>query len=139
MIYSIDLRKRVIAFIERGGKKLEASRRFNVCRPRIAKWLLLKKETGTCYTELFNLWVETILLPALKPGQVVILDNVTFHKSEKTKALIENANCALLFLPPYSPDFDPIETIWANLKAKIRHFLKYCFSLSDAIEHAFSM
>ena len=47
MIYSIDLRKRVIAFIESGGKKLEASRRFNVCRPTIDKWLLLKKETGS--------------------------------------------------------------------------------------------
>jgi len=46
MIYSIDLRKRVIAFIESGGKKLEASRRFNVCRPTIDQWLLLKKETG---------------------------------------------------------------------------------------------
>ena len=46
MIYSIDLRKRVIAFIETGGKKLEASRRFNVCRPTIDQWLLLKKETG---------------------------------------------------------------------------------------------
>ena len=47
MIYSIDLRKRVIAFIENGGKKLEASRQFNVCRPTIDKWLLLKKETGS--------------------------------------------------------------------------------------------
>ncbi len=46
MIYSIDLRKRVIAFIESCGKKLEASRRFNVCRPTIDQWLLLKKETG---------------------------------------------------------------------------------------------
>jgi transposase len=47
MIYSTDLRERVIAFIESGGKKLEASRRFNVCRPTIDKWLLLKKETGS--------------------------------------------------------------------------------------------
>ena len=47
MIYSTDLRERVIAFIESGGKKLEASRRFNVCRPTIDKWLLLKRETGS--------------------------------------------------------------------------------------------
>lgn len=47
MIYSVDLRERVIAFIESGGKKLEASRRFNVCRPTIDKWLLLKKEKGS--------------------------------------------------------------------------------------------
>ncbi len=94
---------------------------------------------GTCNTDLFNLWVETCLVPVLKPGQVVILDNATFHKSEKTKALIESANCTLLFLPPYSPDLNPIETFWANLKAKIREFLKTFSSLSDAIDHAFSV
>lgn len=94
---------------------------------------------GTCYTDLFNFWIETFLVPVLKPGQVVILDNATFHKSEKTKTLIENANCTLLFLPPYSPDLNPIEIFWANLKAKIRIFLKYCSSLSDAIDLAFSL
>ena len=94
---------------------------------------------GTCYTDLFNLWIETCLVPVLKPGQVIILDNATFHKSEKTKTLIEHANCTLLFLPPYSPDLNPIETFWANLKAKITSFLKYCSSLSEAIDHAFSV
>lgn len=94
---------------------------------------------GTCYTDLFNLWIETCLVPVLKPGQVVILDNATFHKSEKTKTLIENAHCTLLFLPPYSPDLNPIETFWANLKSKIREFLKCCSSLSEAIDHAFAL
>lgn len=94
---------------------------------------------GTCNTELFNLWVETFLVPSLIPGQVVILDNATFHKSEKTRQLIENAKCTVLFLPPYSPDLNPIETFWANLKAKIRTYLPHSLTLADAIDYAFSM
>jgi transposase len=94
---------------------------------------------GTCNTDLFNLWIETFLIPVLQPGQVIILDNATFHKSQKTKELIENASCTLLFLPPYSPDLNPIEIYWANLKAKIKKFLKNCSSLSQAIDYAFSL
>jgi transposase len=94
---------------------------------------------GTCNTELFNLWVEKFLVPTLKPGQLVILDNATFHKSEKTKMLVSNAGCRLLFLPPYSPDFNPIETFWAILKTRIRTSLSTFTSLSLAIDHAFSM
>ena len=92
---------------------------------------------GTCDTLLFNLWIEEILIPELKPGQVVILDNATFHKSEKTKRLIEDAGCTLLFLPPYSPDFNPIEVFWANFKAKIRNIIRLFSKLSEAIDFAF--
>ena len=92
---------------------------------------------GTCNTELFNLWIEQFLLPNLKPRQVVILDNATFHKSEKAKLLIQNVGCTLLFLPRYSPDLNPIETFWANLKAKIRAVINNFTTLSQAIDHAF--
>ncbi len=50
-----------------------------------------------------------MLLPQLQPEQVLVLDNATFHKSEKTKELIKQAKCRLVFLPPYSPDLNPIE------------------------------
>jgi transposase len=93
---------------------------------------------GTCDTKLFNLWVEDFLVPVLKPGQVVILDNATFHKSIKTKKLIEDADCTLLFLPPYSPDYNPIETFWANFKTKIKNIIHGFSKLSDAIDFAFS-
>lgn len=59
---------------------------------------------GTCYTKLFEMWIEKFLAPELKPGQVVIMDNATFHKSKKTQELIEQAQCKLIFLPPYSPE-----------------------------------
>jgi len=52
---------------------------------------------GTCNTELFNIWVEQALIPELKAGQVVILDNASFHKSQKTRDLIEETECYLLF------------------------------------------
>ena len=53
-------------------------------------------------------------IPQLKPGQVIILNNASFHKSERTKKLIESAKCKLFFLPPYSPELNPIEKFWAN-------------------------
>lgn len=65
------------------------------------------------------------------------MDNAAFHKSEHTKILIENAGCNLLFLPPYSPDFNPIEKFWANLKAKIKKIINRCSTLAEAIDEAF--
>ncbi len=60
------------------------------------------------------------MAPALKPGMVVIIDNARFHKSKKTVELIEAAGCRIIFLPPYSPDFNPIEHFWAAIKNSIR-------------------
>ena len=57
---------------------------------------------GTCNTEFFNKWVEDFLVPELKAGQTVIMDNVSFHKSPKTRELIEKAGCKLVYLPPYT-------------------------------------
>ena len=68
----------------------------------------------------------------------MILDNAAFHKSSKTKELIEGAGCTLLFLPPYSPDLNPIEKYWANLKAKIKSSVHNFHSLSSSIDYAFS-
>lgn len=78
---------------------------------------------GTCDTTLFNIWLKKVLIPKLIPGQVLILDNASFHKSSESKRLIEAAGCKLLFLPPYSPDLNPIEKFWANMKVKMRELL----------------
>lgn len=95
---------------------------------------------GTCDTALFNMWLRDFLIPELTPGQVVILDNAAFHKSQETKRLIEEAGCRIFFLPPYSPDLNLIEVFWANLKKKIRELLEKIkgIKLADAIDHAFS-
>lgn len=75
---------------------------------------------GHTNTIVFNLWLEKCLLPELKSGQVVIMDNARFHQSNKTRELIESADCQLLFQPAYSPDLNKIEPQWANLKQGIR-------------------
>ena len=88
---------------------------------------------GTCNTELFNKWVEEILIKELKRGQVVIMDNASFHKSQTTIDLIESAGCHVIFLPPYSPDLNPIEKFWANMKRWIRNNISKMNDLNDTI------
>lgn len=73
----------------------------------------------------------------MKPGQVVILDNASFHKSEKSKQLIEEAGCKILFLPPYSPDLNPIEQFWANFKKIVSSNLEKIQTLAEAIDFSF--
>ena len=87
---------------------------------------------------LFNQWIEKHLCPVLRKGQYVILDNASFHKSAKTKDLIEKAGCHLLFLPKYSPDLNPIEHCWANFKNFLRKIIHHYTNFSDAINYAMS-
>jgi len=68
----------------------------------------------------FAAYVREVLVPSLRPGQVVILDNHSIHKGAAARALVEAAGCALLFLPPYSPDFNPIERAFSKRKAHLR-------------------
>jgi len=76
--------------------------------------------TGTCNTAVFNQWLEHMLLPQLICGSTIVLDNASFHKSRHTRQLVEQSGCQLLYLPPYSPDLNPIEKLWANLKRRWR-------------------
>ena len=89
---------------------------------------------GSCNRIVFEMWLENFLLPTLQPGQVVIMDNAAFHKGGKIQQLIQGAGCQLLYLPPYSPDLNPIEKCWSWLKSRIRHQLKGFDCLRDAIE-----
>ncbi len=65
-------------------------------------------------------FVEHVLVPTLRPGQVVLMDNLSSHKAPQVRELIERAGCRLLLLPPYSPDFNPIEQAWSKLKTLLR-------------------
>lgn len=75
---------------------------------------------GALARESFDADVEPLLLPTLLPGQIVVLDNLAVHKSAKTRKLIAGAGCELRFLPPYSPDFNPIEPAFSKLKQSLR-------------------
>ncbi len=88
---------------------------------------------GTCNTNLFETWVEKFLIKELKPGQFVVMDNAAFHKSVKTKELIESVGCKIIFLPPYSPDLNPIEKFWANIKRWIKLKIENFEHLFDSI------
>jgi transposase len=68
----------------------------------------------------FEAFIEQVLLPTLKPGQIVILDNLSAHKSQKAQQLVEDKGCFWHFLPPYSPDFNPIEMVWSPFKNGLR-------------------
>ena len=75
---------------------------------------------GPINGELFRLYVEKVLVPTLKPADIVILDNLGSHKSQAVRAAIRAAGARLLFLPPYSPDLNRIEQVFAKLKHLLR-------------------
>jgi transposase len=68
----------------------------------------------------FEAFVERVLVPSLQPGQIVVLDNLSVHKSAYARTVIEAAGCHLVFLPTYSPDFNPIELAFAKTKQALR-------------------
>ena len=72
---------------------------------------------GTINTDVFTSWIEQDLLPKLPAQSVLVMDNAAFHKNIDMQKLIENAGHILLYLPPYSPDLNPIEHKWAQAKA----------------------
>ena len=68
----------------------------------------------------FEAYIEKVLLPSLRHGQVVVMDNLAAHKTGRIKELIEQQGCKLLYLPPYSPDFNPIEEAFSKVKRVLR-------------------
>ena len=75
---------------------------------------------GTTTRPVFETYVEKVLLPSLQRGQIVVMDNLTAHKGDRIRELIESAGCELLYLPPYSPDLNPIEEAFSKIKGLLR-------------------
>ena len=73
-------------------------------------------------------WVETVLVPLLSPGDIVIMDNLACHKVKGVREAIEAAGAQVRYLPPYSPDLNPIEMVFATIKAEIRRLTMRCLS-----------
>ena len=94
---------------------------------------------GYCNAEIYATYLEKVLIPVLKPGQILIIDNASFHKSKKITNLVEQAQCKILFLPPYSPDFNPIEHFWSSLKNKIRTLVSSVHDFYDAAVQVLSI
>ena len=75
---------------------------------------------GAINGDLFLAWIDQVLAPGLRAGDIVVLDNLSSHKLAAAKVAIEAKGAELRFLPPYSPDFNPIEMVFSKLKAQIR-------------------
>lgn len=75
---------------------------------------------GATDAEVFRAYVSEVLIPTLREGDIVVMDNLTPHKNEETLSLIEMAGASVLFLPPYSPDLNPIEKMWSKVKQALR-------------------
>jgi len=93
---------------------------------------------GPTDREAFTAYVEQVLVPELRPGDVVVMDNLSPHKAPSVRAAIEAVGAALVYLPPYSPDFNPIENLWSKLKrylrkAAARTFETLCQAIAAAL------
>ncbi|TVQ64296.1 MAG: IS630 family transposase [Phycisphaerales bacterium] len=75
---------------------------------------------GAVNADIFEAFVEQVLVPELRPGDLVVMDNLSSHKRARTRELIEAAGAELLFLPPYSPDLNPIEMVFSKIKQLLR-------------------
>lgn len=95
---------------------------------------------GSLNGEVFDTYIEQFVIPVLVPGDVVILDNLSAHKREKVQRLVMGKGARVVFIPPYSPDLNPIELCWSKLKTllrtqKPRTVDELIAATADAIEH----
>lgn len=90
------------------------------CEGLVAPWVI----DGPINGEGFRVWVQRVLVPALRPGDIVVLDNLGAHKVAGIAEAIQAAGAQLRYLPPYSPDYNPIEQVFAKLKTLLRRAAK---------------
>jgi transposase len=95
--------------------------------------------SGTMKSHRFETWFTLFFLPLLIAGTVIIMDNARFHRKTVLQALAMEQGCRIIFLPPYSPDLNPIEKLWANLKNFLRLYMKNFNSVYDAIWNYFKL
>lgn len=88
---------------------------------------------GATTREVFEAYVEHFLAPTLRPGQIVVMDNLGAHRPKRVRELIEEAGCELIYLPPYSPDLNPIEEAFSKIKNLLR---KVAARSKEALEEA---
>jgi len=92
---------------------------------------------GPVDTDVFRAYTSEVLVPTLHPGDIVVLDNLSAHKAPDIGERIENVGAELWYLPPYSPDLNPIEMMWSKVKADLRHAAARTEeNLYEAVKHA---
>ena len=94
---------------------------------------------GTMDSLLFETWFEHHFLPVIKTGTAIVMDNASFHRKKQLIYAAQKAGCFLIFLPPYSPQFNPIEKFWSWLKRYLRKILPFHQSFDNALYTAFQV
>jgi len=96
--------------------------------------------SGSMNGDLFEGWLEHVFAPTLKnpANSVLILDNASWHKKAFVYDIADEHGFRVIFLPPYSPDLNPIEKLWANVKRRLRLYMHWFDSFWDALSHAFN-
>jgi len=118
-------------FAKVSGKKFKRTNIVaGICQ---GEWVAPMVYDGTTDSILFEYWFENCLLGEVEPGSVIILDNATFHRKSVIPNIAMRNNCSVLFLPPYSPDLNPIEKKWAWLKKRLRKILPDFDSFQDSL------
>ena len=92
-----------------------------------------KLVSGSCHAQRFNTWLDEALSPYLDANSIVIMDNAHIHKTHQTQALIQGCGAKVLYLPPYSPDYNPVEHLFANIK-RLRSY-----NADKPLEHIINM
>ena len=95
--------------------------------------------SGTMNSSLFEFWFAQQLLPSLDEDTVIVMDNASFHSKKRLISLAQNAGFKLIFLPPYSPELNPIENFWAWLKRLLRKILPFSHSFDEALLTSFQL
>ena len=95
--------------------------------------------SGTMNSTLFESWFTSQLLPSLDKDTVIVMDNASFHSKARLPDAAQKFGCRVVFLPPYSPELNPIENFWAWLKATLRRILPNFSSFDDALSAAFQL
>lgn len=92
---------------------------------------------GSCNRDLFERWLEECLVPQLQPGDVIVIDNASFHHSQSIEEIVAQAGCEIWYLPPYSPDRNQIEHWWSVLKKWMRQRWDEFDNFRDCVDAAF--
>ena len=95
---------------------------------------------GPVNGDVFTAWVEQMLIPGLRPGEIVVMDNLSAHRMASVAAMIRAAGVEVRYLPPYSPDMNPIEPMWSQVKSTLRKLAARTFDgLCEAMGKALDM
>ncbi len=92
---------------------------------------------GSCNRDLFETWLKESLIPQLQPGNIIIIDNATFHKGQSIQEIVEEAGCQIWYLPSYSADLNKIERWWSVLKTWMKQRVKEFETVRECVDTAF--